>query len=229
MLLGKGAPCRGHSACKCFCSSCPRANEIRCPDRWAHSRPFNDSSLPHSHPAPRWRLRHPKPPLLSPRGTTRHPLTHCSPPSSSHEANRGASHLLFAAGPPARLSGTSMGHPGRSVAAGETNSLSPSVGGADKGSMALRAPGRTNGNGLLRPGALPHLCPRPLWVLRTCLPTPATTRAAPAQTCFMDWRCGLGKWGAEEWAAEIKEGASGWVSLPSCFPSTLPPHSLSSP
>lgn len=122
-----------------------------------------------------------------------------------------------------------MGHPGCSAAAGETNSLSPSLGGADKGSMALRAPGRTNGNGLLRPAALPHLCPRPLWVLRTCLPTPATTRAAPAQTCFMDWRCGLGKWGAKEWAAEIKVGASGWVSLPSCFPSTLPPHSLSSP
>lgn len=108
-----------------------------------------------------------------------------------------------------------MGHPGCSAAGGEANSSPPSLEGTKKGLAAPQAPRRTN-RGMAsstshpRVGTRPALlCPRPFWVLRTCLPTPASTRAAFAQTCFMDWRCGLGKWGPKEWVAEIKAGLVG--------------------
>lgn len=195
-----------------------------CPHRWAHRGPFNDSSLT---------------PTLHQGGGSDTPshlsqVPEAQPGTHSPTASllilpwgqKGDSHLLFAAGPPAWPSGTSMGLPGCSAGGGETKSLPPSLGGADKGSKALRAPGRTNGHSLLRPDTPPHLCPRPLWVLRTCLPTPASTRAAPAQTCFMDWRCGLGKGAGARSGQQRSKSGWGWGSLPPCFPSTRPVKSL---
>lgn len=159
------------------------------------------------------------------------PCLPTAPSPPSHGDKQRPSHLLFAVGPPAWSSGMSMGHLDCSAAGGEANSSPPSLEGTKKGLAAPQAPRRTNGGmasstSLLRVGTCPApLCPRPFWVLRTCLPTPVSTRAAFAQTCFMDWRCGLGKWGPKEWVAEIKGGLVGGGSF---SPATPPPHSLSS-
>lgn len=64
---------------------------------------------------------------------------------------QGPSHLLFVAGLPSRLSGRSMGHPPRSAAAADANSLPPSLGRTENGPAAWRAPGGEQGNDLLRP------------------------------------------------------------------------------
>lgn len=68
--------------------------------------------------------------------------THCS--HILPRDKQGPSHLLSVAGLPSRLSGRSMGHPPRSAAAGDANSLPLSLGRTENGPAAWRAPGRTS-------------------------------------------------------------------------------------
>lgn len=132
VLLASGTACAKISALACL--SLPRAGEIG----WrVHSRHLihHCSLLPSL-------LSHPS--HLSQESKSQ-PDGH-SPPSSLPllQGRQRPKHLLSAAGPPARLSGRSIGHSCRSTAANEATSLPPSLQGMGKGPAAQTAPGRTS-------------------------------------------------------------------------------------
>ena len=127
-------PAGGHSACKGFRSGLPesRGYEVQTGGHTA------GSLLPTLHRGGAF-----KPPVPSPRITPQCPFAHCFLLILPW-GQQGPSHLLCGAGPPAWLSGRSMGHARCFTAAGEANSCPPLLGGAEKGLATLRAPGRTS-------------------------------------------------------------------------------------
>ena len=208
-MLQAGGTHRGFYAC-----SLASPEQIRCPDRWAHSRylikdcslhptlpqsggsatPSQLFQVPESQPGALLTIA-PSPPS---HGTNRGPVTyflqwgHLPGPLACPWATLAALQLVEKlTAPLRRWKGPKRDWLLPKLLEGQTGEWPPQP--------------ATRGWG----PALPLLCPRPFWVLRTCLPTPAKTRAAFAQTCFMDWRCGLGKWGPKEWVAEIKAGLVG--------------------
>lgn len=219
---GAGAR-QGHCACKGCCPGLPGANEARCADGRAQQA-LQQRQLSPSHPAPTWRLGHPSHLSDVPESQPGAPLTHYFLLILPW-GKQGPSHLLFgAAAPPARRSGRSMGHPRRSAAAGGPSSLPASLRETDTGPAAPRDPGRTTVEWPPRtshPGLGTRLRPGPRGALRTCLPT-------PARTCFMDWRCGLGKRGPGSGRRDQRGAMAGGHSPPllptACqVPSSVPP------
>lgn len=103
----------------------------------------------------------------------------------------GPSYSPSAAGPPAWLSGWSMG---QACLCGcrEAISFSPSLGGSGKGLAAQRAPRRTQKAWLSqcshpRVGTHPSSYAWALWVLRTCLPA-LPTLASSCSGLFYGWQ-----------------------------------------
>ena len=189
-----------------------------------HSRPFSsDSSLP---------------PTLHQRGSSAiqatslmsasHSLVPHSPTTSSSSspgANRGpATYFLAQRRHPRGAPAGPWATPRRSAAAGGPSSLPASLRETDTGPAAPRDPGRTTVEWPPRtshPGLGTRLRPGPRGALRTCLPTPATT-------CFMDWRCGLGKRGPGSGRRDQRGAMAGGHSPPllptACqVPSSVPP------
>lgn len=145
----------------------------------------------------------------------------------------GPSHLLCVAGPPAGLSGRSMGHPCCSTAAGEVNSLPPSLGGKEKRLAALRAPRRTS-RGMASSDQPPEGGDLPCL---TCAPglsgfsEPVCPPLSPSQQLQLRpvlWIGGVG-WerGTRRVGGRDQSGVSGWGPLPLHHPSS--PQLVKSP